>query len=40
MSGLKVTEEEADFIFQMFDTNKDGLIHTVEELNILRDKQL
>lgn len=34
LTGLKVTDEESEFIFKMFDANKDGLINTVDELNI------
>merc|ERR1719167_1931709 len=34
LTGLKITEEESDFIFRMFDTNKDGVISTDKELNI------
>ena len=32
ITGLKVTEEESEFIFKMFDYNKDGFINTIEEL--------
>ena len=32
LTGLKVTEEESEFIFRMFDYNKDGVINTIEEL--------
>jgi len=34
LTGLKVTDEESQFIFKMFDANKDGLISTEDELNI------
>jgi len=34
LTGLKVTDEESEFIFRMFDANKDGVISTVDELNI------
>jgi len=34
LTGLKVTDEESEFIFKMFDANKDGIISTVDELNI------
>lgn len=32
LADLNVTEEEADFIFRMLDSNKDGVINTEEEL--------
>lgn len=32
LTGLKVTEEESEFIFKMFDANKDGYISTIDEL--------
>merc|ERR1719430_1299406 len=36
VTGLKITDEESEFIFKMFDANKDGMINTEEELNIYR----
>ena len=38
LTGLKVTDEESDFIFRMFDSNKDGYIQTEDELNIKKSK--
>ena len=32
LTGLKVSEEESEFIFKMFDSNKDGYISTIDEL--------
>ena len=37
LTGLRVTNEESEFIFKMFDANKDGIISTVDELNIHND---
>ena len=34
LTGLRVTDEESDFIFTMFDSNKDGYLHAEEELNL------
>ena len=34
LTGLQVTDEESSFIFKMFDSNKDGYLHTEHELNI------
>jgi len=38
LTGLQVTDEESNFIFKMFDTNKDGYLHTEKELNIKKNK--
>ena len=38
LTGLKVTDEESDFIFKMFDSNKDGYLNTEEELNLKKIK--
>ena len=38
LTGLKVTDEESDFIFKMFDSNKDGFLNTEEELNLKKIK--
>ena len=32
LSGVNITEEESEFIFQMIDYNKDGFINISEEL--------
>ena len=40
LTGLKVTDEESDFIFKMFDSNKDGYLNTEEELNLKKIKWL
>ena len=34
LTGLRVTDEESDFIFTMFDSNKDGYLHAEDELNL------
>ena len=34
LTGLKITNEESDFIFRMLDTNKDGVINTEQELKL------
>ena len=38
LTGLQVTDEESNFIFKMFDSNKDGFLHTGDELNIKKFK--
>ena len=38
LTGLKITDEESDFIFKMFDSNKDGFVNTEEELHLKKLK--